>query len=146
MTLTAKFKAAKVIGGVMGAVILTILAGFFFYFNHAERQKSVLAAELAAAEASNAANKETIRAMNENMVRQANSLDRLNRELARIRQESSDLARIILEGNIGDQAKQDPEVLEKRLNEATAAWARAIEEATNPLTYQRPPGGRKNDR
>ena len=134
--LLKKFTLGGKIALGLGALVAMMIVGFLFYFNHAENRKEELARELAIAEAGKASLEQTVQALNEFMTRQAQGLDRLNREISGIRRDSNELIRIITEGNIAEEAQADPRELERRLNRATREIAIMFEMATDPSRYE----------
>ena len=124
----------------MGIVLLVVLAGSAAYFKYSQDQMAALNQEKAA-ETSRANSAEAnLKFLQESHRKQAEAIGRLASASVVIRKEQERTIDIFADHDLKALAERKPGLIERRVNAATAAVFKELEDITDPTTYVSKPG------
>lgn len=112
---------------ILGAVMLTIVGAFYWYFNWSQNELAVLRENNAKLETAVQIQEETIKKLQEDFRRQAEILNEVNGSFAKSQEENRRLSDKLMKHDIGHLAEKKPGLMEIRINKASKDAARCFE-------------------
>ena len=129
----------------MGAAMLIMAGSFAVYFKYSQGQIADLNQEKAVLTVQVATVKRQYEFLEEQIKKQAQAQEELNRNLATIRKETGALAVLLSKHDLGNLAVRKPGLIENRVNKGTAEVMRKMEEISNPDSYYVKPAEEKSE-
>lgn len=112
---------------ILGAVMLTIVGAFYWYFNWSQNELAVLRENNAKLETAVQIQEQTIKKLQEDFRRQAEILNEVNDNFAKSQEEARRLSDKLMKHDIGHLAEKKPGLMENRINKASKDAARCFE-------------------
>lgn len=112
---------------ILGAVMLTILGAFYWYFHWSQNELAVLRENNAKLETAVQIQEQTIKKLQEDFKRQAEILGEVNDNFAKSQEEARKLSDKLMKHDIGHLAEKKPGLMENRINKASRDAARCFE-------------------
>ena len=112
---------------ILGAVMLTIVGAFYWYFNWSQNELAVLRENNAKLETAVQIQEQTIKSLQEDFKRQAEILGQVNDDFARSQAEARSLSDKLMKHDIGHLAEKKPGLMQNRINKASENAARCFE-------------------
>ena len=123
------------VAGVMGIVLLVVLAGFYWYYKDSQAKIMILQANNAKLELAVQTNEQTIKTLQLNYEQAAQQVSQVNTELNDSRSQNKELQLRLSKHEIGALAAAKPGLVQNVINAATANSGRCFELLSGaPLT------------
>lgn len=120
---------------IMGAVMLTMVGGFYWYYKDSQARIALLVANNAKLELAVKTNEETIASLQQNFAAANAELTRVNEAFTAVRNQNRELADRLSEHDIAYLASKKPELVQKVINGASEKATRCFELLSGaPLT------------
>lgn len=120
---------------IMGAVVLTLVGGFYWYYKDSQARIAELVSNNANLEIAVQMNEETIQYLEDNYDLANQELAQVNDEFAQVRLQNRELLDRLNQHDLGYLASQKPALVQNIVNSASAAAARCFELLSGaPLT------------
>lgn len=112
---------------IMGAVMATMLGGFYWYYNDSQKRMAVLQENNAKLEVAVQTNEAAISSLKENVAAANAELTRVNTEFQKIRQQNRELSDRLIKHDLGLLGSNKPELVERIINGASDKAGRCFE-------------------
>ncbi len=120
---------------IMGAVMLTMIGGFYWYYKDSQARIAILVANNAKLELAVKTNEETIKSLQENYAAANAELTRVNEAFTAVRAQNRELSDRLSEHDLAYLASKKPELVQKIINKASDKAIRCFELLSgSPLT------------
>lgn len=120
---------------IMGAVMLTMVGGFYWYYKDSQARIAILVANNAKLELAIKTNEETIKSLQENYAAANAELTRVNEAFTAVRAQNRELSDRLSEHDLAYLASKKPELVQKIINKASDKAIRCFELLSgSPLT------------
>jgi regulator of replication initiation timing len=112
---------------IMGAVMLTMIGGFYWYYKDTQARLALLVSNNAKLELAVKTNEETIVSLQQNFAAANAELTKVNNEFTAVRNQNRELADRLSEHDIAYLASKKPEMVQNIINKASDKAARCFE-------------------
>jgi hypothetical protein len=120
---------------IVGAVLVTVLGGFYFYYQDTQKRMAILASNAAKLESAVQINEQTITSLQNSYAAAQAELTAVNTEFQNIRRQNRELATRLAQIDLTAAAIANPEAIERAVNRGTENAGRCFELLSgSPLT------------
>ena len=112
---------------IMGAVMLTMIGGFYWYYKDSQARIALLVANNAKLELAVKTNEETIASLQQNFAAANAELTRVNEVFTAVRNQNRELSDRLSEHDIAYLASKKPELVQRVINGASEKATRCFE-------------------
>lgn len=120
---------------IMFVVVGLAVAAAFWYWNYSQDKIAFLQGENAKLQLTIDIQHKTIETITEQMKRDRKNLEDLTKKYADIEKKASDLTKLLTDNNITELAKQNPALLEEKINQVTKELLDDLEKITDPNSF-----------
>lgn len=120
---------------VMAAVMATMTAGFYWYYQDTQKRMAILQENNAKLETAVQINEETIGSLQADYARANAEISRINTEFQKIREQNRELSNKLARHDLGLLGSEKPELVQRIINSASDKVGRCFELLSgSPLT------------
>lgn len=112
---------------IMGAVVLTMIGGFYWYYKDSQARLALLVSNNAKLELAVKTNEETITSLQQNFAAANAQLTKVNQEFTAVRNQNRELADRLSKHDIAYLASKKPELVQNIINKASDKAVRCFE-------------------
>lgn len=112
---------------IMGAIMLTMVGGFYWYYKDSQARIAILVANNAKLELAVKTNEETIASLQQNFAAANAELTRVNESFAAVRAQNRELSDRLSEHDIAYLASKKPALVQRVINGASDKTGRCFE-------------------
>lgn len=112
---------------IMGAIMLTMIGGFYWYYQDSQARIATLLENNAKLEIAVKTNEETIAALQQNFAAANAEISRVNESFAAVRAQNRELADRLSEHDLAYLASKKPELVRRVINNASDKAVRCFE-------------------
>ena len=138
------FNPLSLIGGLglgskiaigMGLLLLATVSASAWYFNYSQNKLAEANQEVAAQKAKAASAEANLESLKNDVQEQSRQLAKLAEEMAENRKASQKLQDTLANHDLNSLVAAKPDLVEKRVNDGTAAVLKKLEDITDPKSY-----------